>query len=101
MPWEVPRSPSEIWSFLGLAGYYRRFIQDFSKIAVPLTRLTKKSVVFHWGPEQQGTFETLRRRLCEALVLILQEGVDDFVVYCDASILGLGTILMQRGHVIA
>ena len=52
MRWEVPKSPSEIRSFLGLAGYYQRFIQDFSKIAVPLTRLTKKVVVFHWGPEQ-------------------------------------------------
>ena len=51
MKWEVPKSPSEIRSFLGLAGYYRRFIQDFSKIAVPLTRLTMKSVVFCWGPE--------------------------------------------------
>ena len=89
MQWEVPKSPSEIRSFLGLAGYYRRFIQDFSKIAVPLTRLTKKSVVFRWGPEQQATFETLRQRLCEAPILTLPEGVDEFVVYCDASITGL------------
>jgi len=98
---EVPRSPTEIRSFLGLAGYYRRFIKDFSKIAVPLTRLTRKGVAFSWGPEQQTSFETLRQRLCEAPVLALPEGMEDFVVYCDASILGLGAVLMQRGHVIA
>ena len=99
--WEVPKSPSEIRSFLGLAGYYRRFIQDFSKIAVPLTRLTRKVVVFRWGPEQQVAFETLRQRLCKAPILALPEGMEEFVVYCDASISGLGAILMQRGHVIA
>ena len=60
MRWEVSRSPSEIHSFLGLAGYYRRFIQDFFKIAVPLTWLTKKIVTFCWRPEQQATFDTLR-----------------------------------------
>nr|KAJ0193903.1 hypothetical protein LSAT_V11C800436920 [Lactuca sativa] len=98
---EVPRSPSEIRSFLGLAGYYRRFIKDFSKIVVPLTRLTRKGVAFSWGPEQQTSFETLRQRLCEAPVLSLPEGMEDFVVYCDASISGLGAVLMQRGHVIA
>ncbi|XP_023759636.2 uncharacterized protein LOC111908045 isoform X1 [Lactuca sativa] len=101
MRWEVPKSPSEIRSFLGLAGYYRRFIQDFSKIVVPLTRLTRKAVVFRWGPEQQAAFETLRQRLCEAPILALPEGMEDFVVYCDASISGLGAVLMQRGHVIA
>ena len=80
MQWEVPKSPSEIRSFLGLAGYYRRFIQDFCKIAVPLTRLTEKSVVFRWGPEQQAAFKTLRQQLCEAPIMTLPEGVDDFVV---------------------
>ena len=94
MSWEVPKSPSEIRSFLGLAGYYRRFIRDFSKIVVPLTRLTRKGVVFSWGPEQQASFETLRHRLCEAPVLALPEGIEDFVVYCDASISGLGAVLM-------
>ncbi|KAJ9541386.1 hypothetical protein OSB04_027892 [Centaurea solstitialis] len=101
MSWEVPTSPTEIRSFLGLAGYYRRFIQDFSKIAVPLTRLTKKSEPFVWGAEQQTAFETLRRKLCEAPVLTLPEGVEDMTVYCDASRLGLGCVLMQRGRVIA
>ena len=82
-------------------GYYRRFIKDFSRIAVPLTRLNRKGVAFSWGPEQQTSFETLRQRLCEAPVLALPEGMEDFVVYCDASISGLGAVLMQRGHVIA
>ncbi|KAJ9543627.1 hypothetical protein OSB04_023334 [Centaurea solstitialis] len=77
MSWEVPTSPTEIRGFLGLAGYYRRFIQDFSKIAVPLIRLTKKSEPFVWGSEQQTAFETLRRKLCEAPVLTLPEGVED------------------------
>ena len=101
MQWEVPRSPTKIQSFLGLAGYYRRFIQDFSKIVVPLTRLTKKSVTFCWGSEQQAAFETLRQWLCKAPILTLPEGVNDFVVYYDALIVGVGAILMQRGHVIA
>ncbi|CAH1436072.1 unnamed protein product [Lactuca virosa] len=101
MSWEVPRSPSEIRSFLGLAGYYRRFMKDFSRIVVPLTRLTRKGVAFSWGPEQQASFEALRQRLCEARVLALPEGMEDVVVYYDASISGLGTMLMQRGHVIA
>ncbi|KAJ9545764.1 hypothetical protein OSB04_025471 [Centaurea solstitialis] len=74
---------------------------DFSKIAVPLTRLTKKSEPYVWGSEQQTAFETLRRKLCEAPVLSLPEGVEDMTVYCDASRLGLGCVLMQRGRVIA
>ena len=88
-------------SFLGLAGYYRRFIQDFSKIALPLTRLTKKTAAFSWGVEQQKAIEELRGRLCSAPVLTLPDGMEDLVVYCDASIQGLGAVLMQRGKVIA
>ena len=84
-----------------MAGYYRRFIRDFSKIVVPLTRMTRKGVAFSWGPKQQTSFETLRQKLCEAPVLALLEGMEDFVVYCDASISGLGAVLMQNGHVIA
>ena len=79
MRWEVPKSPSEIRSFLGLAGYYRRFNQDFSKIAIPLMRLTKKAVVFRLGPEQQATFEILRQRLCEAPIFALAEGMEDVI----------------------
>ncbi len=84
--WEVPRNPTEIRSFLGLAVYYRRFIVDFSKIAVPLTQLTRKGVAFAWGEKQHQAFDELRRRLSSAPVLVLPEGLEDFVVYCDASI---------------
>ena len=101
MKWETPKTPTEIRSFLGLAGYYRRFIQDFSKIATPLTRLTRKGETFVWGEEQKSVFETLRRKLCETPVLTLPKGIEDMTVYCDASYHGLGCVLMQRGKVIS
>ena len=82
MKWEVPKTPTEIRSFLGLAGYYRRFIQDFSKIATPLTQLTKKNVAFNWGDKQQKAFEFLRQKSCEALVLTLQKIHTKFLKYC-------------------
>ncbi|XP_021974975.1 uncharacterized mitochondrial protein AtMg00860-like [Helianthus annuus] len=83
--WNTPRNPSEIRRLLGLAGYYRRFIQDFSKIALPLTKLTRKEEKFVWGVEQEKAFQTLKEKLTHALVLTLSEGVDDMVVYSDAS----------------
>ncbi|KAJ9536479.1 hypothetical protein OSB04_un000316 [Centaurea solstitialis] len=101
MKWETPKSPTEIRSFFGLAGYYHRFIQDFSKIAVPLTKLTRKNVGFAWEKEQQSAFEMLRQKLCEALVLTLPEGVEDMPVYCDSLYHGLGCILMQHEKVIS
>ena len=101
MQWVVLRSPSEIQSFLGMFGYYRIFIQDFSKISILLTRLTKKSITLRWGPEHQVTFETLRQKLCEAPILTIAEDVDEFMVYCDVSITRMGVVLMQRCHVIA
>ncbi|KAI3667584.1 hypothetical protein L6452_42650 [Arctium lappa] len=101
MSWEPPTSPTEIRSFLGLAGYYRRFIQDFSEIATPLTSLTRKNVKFHWTDAQEQAFQTLKRKLCEAPILSLPDGSEDFVVYSDASKMGLGCVLMQRGKVIA
>ncbi|KAI3707060.1 hypothetical protein L6452_25248 [Arctium lappa] len=87
--------------FLGLAGYYRRFIQDFSKIATPLTSLTRKNIKFLWTDAQEQAFQTLKRKLCEAPILSLPEGSKDFVIYSDASKMGLGCVLMQRGKVIA
>ncbi|GJW37029.1 putative reverse transcriptase domain-containing protein [Tanacetum coccineum] len=99
--WEALRTPSEVRSFLGLAGYYRRFIENLSKIAKSLTILTQKSNTFDWGEEQETTFQTLKDKLCNALVLALPDGLEDFVVYYDALGLGLGCILMQRGKVIA
>ncbi|KAJ0522988.1 putative nucleotidyltransferase, Ribonuclease H [Helianthus annuus] len=99
--WPAPRTPTEIRQFLGLAGYYRRFIKDFSKIAQPLTLLTQKGVTYRWGEPQETAFQHLKDRLCSAPILSLPEGTDDFVVYCDASIQGLGCVLMQRDKVIA
>ena len=99
--WETPKTPTEIRSFLGLAGYYRRFIQDFSKIATPLTKLTRKTEPFVWSGKQEEAFLTLKNLLCEAPILSLPEGNEDFVVYSDASYSGLGCVLMQRGKVIA
>ncbi|GJW90510.1 putative reverse transcriptase domain-containing protein [Tanacetum coccineum] len=84
-----------------LAGYYRRFIEGFSKIAKPITKLTQKKVKFVWGDKQEAAFQLLKHKLCSALILALPEGSEDFIAYCDASIKGLGDVLMQREKVIA
>ncbi|GJW84036.1 putative reverse transcriptase domain-containing protein [Tanacetum coccineum] len=84
-----------------MAGYYRRFIENFSKIAKSLTILTRKSKTFDWGEEQDLTFQTLKDKLCNVPVLALPDRPEDFLVYCDASRIGLGCVLMQRGKVIA
>ncbi|GJZ24657.1 putative nucleotidyltransferase, ribonuclease H [Tanacetum coccineum] len=99
--WKAPTSPTEVRSFLGLAGYYRRFIADFSSIAKPLTLLTQKNKKYEWGAEQEEAFQLLKSKLCDAPILSLPDGVEDFVVYCDASNRGLGCVLMQRNKVIA
>ncbi|GJW12482.1 putative reverse transcriptase domain-containing protein [Tanacetum coccineum] len=99
--WASPKSPTEIRQFLGLAGYYRRFIEGFSKIAKPMTKLTQKKVKFEWGDKQETSFQLLKQKLCSAPILALPEGSEDFIVYCDASIKGLGVVLMQREKVIA
>ncbi|GJX23816.1 putative reverse transcriptase domain-containing protein [Tanacetum coccineum] len=99
--WKAPRTSTKIHSFLGLARYYRRFIKNFSKIAKSLTILTQKCKTFDWGEEQEFAFQNLKDKLCNALILALPDGPKDFVVYCDASRLGLGCVLMQRGKVIA
>ncbi|GJZ37191.1 putative reverse transcriptase domain-containing protein [Tanacetum coccineum] len=99
--WKALKTLTEVRSFLGLAGYYRRFIEDFSKIAKSLTILTQKSKSFDWGEEQELAFQTLKDKLCNAPILALPDGPKDFVVYCDASGIGLGCVLMQRGKVIA
>nr|GEY06886.1 hypothetical protein [Tanacetum cinerariifolium] len=99
--WEASETPSEVYSFLGLARYYHRFIKNFSKIAKPLVVLTQKSKTFDWGDEQENAFQNLKGKLYTAPVLALPNGPKDFVEYCDASELGLGYVLMQRGKVIA
>ncbi|GJY75965.1 putative reverse transcriptase domain-containing protein [Tanacetum coccineum] len=85
----------------GLAGYYRRFIEGFLKIAKPMTKLTQKKVKFEWGDKQETVFQLLKQKLCSAPILALPEGSEDFIIYCDASIKGLGAMLMQREKVIA
>nr|GEU69870.1 reverse transcriptase domain-containing protein [Tanacetum cinerariifolium] len=99
--WASPTTPTEIRQFLRLAGYYQRFIKDFSKIAKSLTELNQKNKKYIWGKDQETAFQLLKQKLCEALILALPEGNDDFVVYCDASHQGLGAVLMQMEKVIA
>ncbi|GJZ89611.1 putative reverse transcriptase domain-containing protein [Tanacetum coccineum] len=86
----------EIRQFLGLTGYYRRFIKDFSKIAKSLTKLTQKNKKYIWGEDQESAFQLLKQKLYETLILALPEGNDDFVIYYDASHQGLRAVLMQR-----
>ena len=99
--WEPPTNPTEVRSFLGLAGYYRRFVQDFSIIASPLTKLLRKNTKFEWTTECQESFEKLKACLTSAPVLTLPSSNGGYVVYSDASRKGLGCVLMQHGKVIA
>jgi DNA-binding MarR family transcriptional regulator len=101
LDWEVPHSMKEVRSFLGLAGYYQRFIENFSKIAKPLTSLLEKGVDFSWTDERQMAFDELKKRLTTAPVLTLPDQSKRFTVYCNASKDGLGSVLMQEGRVIA
>nr|GFB36035.1 putative reverse transcriptase domain-containing protein [Tanacetum cinerariifolium] len=98
-------SKCEFWipkvQFLVLAGYYRRFIEGFSKIAKPMTKLTQKKVKFKWGDKQEAAFQLLKQKLCSVPILALPEGSEDFIVFSDASIKGLGDVLMQREKVIS
>ncbi|GJW51045.1 putative reverse transcriptase domain-containing protein [Tanacetum coccineum] len=91
--WKPPKTPTEIRSLLGLAGYYRRFITNFSKIAKLLTLLTHKNQKFEWGDEQENAFQTLKDMLCDAPILALPDGTYDFVVYCDASNQGKANVV--------
>ncbi|WRX18080.1 Reverse transcriptase domain - like 10 [Theobroma cacao] len=98
---EQPKTVTEIRSFLGLADYYRRFVQGFSLIAAPLTRLTRKGVKFVWDDVCENRFQELKNWLTSAPVLTLPVSGKGFVVYSDASKLGLGCVLMQDEKVIA
>ncbi|GJU21126.1 putative nucleotidyltransferase, ribonuclease H [Tanacetum coccineum] len=99
--WAAPTTPTEVRQFLGLAGYYRRFIKEFSLISKPLTKLTQKNKPYVWGNDEEEAFQTLKLKLCSAPILSLPEGSEDFVMYCDASLKGFGAVLMQREKVIA
>ena len=94
MTWERPKSVFEIRSFLGLAGYYRRFIEDFSRIAAPMTRLTRNEVKFEWDDRCEEAFQELKRRLTSAPILIVPDRGQGYTMYCDASRAGLGCVLM-------
>ena len=101
LQWETLKSVTEIKSFLGLAGYYRRFIEGFSKLALPLTQLTCKGKTFIWDIQCEESFVELKKRLTTTPILILPNPEESFVVYCDASKLGLGGVLMQNDKVVA
>ena len=88
-------------SFLGLASYYRKFIQDFSKLVLPLTQLTRKNERFVWTDKREQSFQELKRRLVSSPVLVLPNDQEVFAIYSDASSNGLGCVLMQGGKVVA
>jgi hypothetical protein len=99
--WMPPTNLSEIRSFLGLACYYHRFIQDFSKIAKPMTKLLKKNKYFEWTGECQASFQELKKCLTFTPVLVLPDLTKKFDIYCDASHQGLGCVLLQERQVIS
>ncbi|KAK1630543.1 hypothetical protein QYE76_004858 [Lolium multiflorum] len=101
LEWKSPKNAKEIRGFLGMAGYYRRFIEGFSKIAGPMTKLLKKNTPFVWTDECEASFQTLKDKLTTAPVLAVPEPGKDYTVYCDASKNGLGCVLMQDRKVIA
>ncbi|KAL5767474.1 hypothetical protein ACOSQ2_014257 [Xanthoceras sorbifolium] len=99
--WKPPRNVTEVRSFLGLAGYYRRFVKGFSSIASPLTKLLHKNVRFEWTDRCQAAFDRLKAMLVEAPILTQPVSGKDYVIYSDASHHGLGCVLMQEGKVVA
>ncbi|GJY44357.1 putative reverse transcriptase domain-containing protein [Tanacetum coccineum] len=94
--WTSPKSPTEIRQFLGLVGYYRRFIEGFSKIAKPMTKLTQKKVKFEWGDKQEAAFQLLKQKLCSAPILVIPEEAKEFISILQTRQRGLGAVLMQR-----
>jgi ribonuclease HI len=101
LSWNTPQNVSDIQSFLGLAGYYRQFIEGFSKIAKSMTELLEKGKTFEWTSRREASFQELKKRLTTAPVLTMPDMEKPFSIYCDASGKGLGCVLMQDGHVVA
>ena len=101
MGWEKPRKVFQIRSFLGLAGYYRRFIEDFSRLAGPMMKLTREEIKFVWNDLCEKSFQELKRRLTSTPILIVLERGQRYTVYCDASKNELGCVLMQFMRVVA
>ncbi|BFG34988.1 hypothetical protein CerSpe_212620 [Prunus speciosa] len=101
MEWKQPTTVTEIHSFLGLASYYQRFIEGFSSIAAPLTKLTRKDVLFIWNEDCEKAFNELKKKLTTALVLTIPSRGGGLVIYSDPSLQGLGCVLMQNSKVVA
>ncbi|KAG8483157.1 hypothetical protein CXB51_022108 [Gossypium anomalum] len=101
LDWKPPRNVSEVRSSLGLASYYKRFVKGFSMIATPLTKLLQKDAKFEWSEKCQNNFNQLKTLLTEAPVLVQPKSGKEFMIYSDASLIGLGYVLMQEGKVIA
>ncbi|KAK1650304.1 hypothetical protein QYE76_068109 [Lolium multiflorum] len=99
--WKAPTTQTEVRAFLGLAGYYRRFVEGFSSIARPMTRLLKTDKKFEWTDKCEESFQKLKDRLTATPILIMPDITKPFDVYCDASKIGLGCVLMQEGKVIS
>ncbi|KAK1664996.1 hypothetical protein QYE76_053155 [Lolium multiflorum] len=99
--WPQPKTVTQVRSFLGLAGFYRRFVKDFGSIAAPLNELTKKDVPFVWGDAQQEAFMILKDKLTHAPLLQLPDFNKTFELECDASGIGLGGVLLQEGKPVA
>ena len=99
--WVRSTNVSEVRSFLGLAGYYKRFVEGFSHIATPLTHLTRKNAKFEWTNECERNFQELKQRLISAPLLTIPSSSSGFVIYSDTSHKGLGCVLMQHGKVVA
>ena len=99
--WKPPRNVTEVRSFLGLAGYYRRFMRGFSVVASPLIKLLRKGIKFEWTDKCQNSFEQLKGMLVEAPVLMQPTSGKEYTLYSDASGIGLGCVLMQDGKVVA
>ncbi|KAH0748200.1 hypothetical protein KY290_027432 [Solanum tuberosum] len=99
--WPRPTTPTEVRSFLGLTGYYRRFVEGFSSISTPLTKLTHKATKFQWNYACERSLQELKSRLTSAPVSVLLEGTEGYTVYCDSSGVGLGCVLTQHAKVIA
>jgi hypothetical protein len=96
--WQLPRTPTDIRKFLGFIGYYRYFIPNYSKIARPLLDLTKKAVVWDWGPRQMRAFEELKMRMCQSPVMMQLNFNKQFYLQTDALAYGVGTVLSQEGE---
>ena len=101
LEWKSPTNGKQIRGFLGMAGYYRRFIEGFSKIAGPMTKLLRKNTPFVWTEQCEQSFQTLKQKLTTSPVLAVPETGKDYTVYCDASKNGIGCVLMQDRKVIA